>query len=361
MLNAFNVLFYGPHLPLSGIATQAYFTEYDLRVENQHIGLERLESSLGGFNHDDLFLIWEDANGERWAVQPATQDDILIVEKTAPVFLKPQMKKWHSRKRGIHFVWWTLGSLTATVVLSVTLLWVYSDETVGWIANKISTERELALGESLLEQIKASDDIVESGLAVKTVSEIGNKLTKDSRYHYQWFIKKDKTMNAFALPGGIVIVHSGLIAKSANADELAGVLAHEVQHIEQRHTLKSMIKSLGWATALMVVLGDVNTATAVIIHQVGNMYFSRDLESEADRLGFQALLKARIEPQSMVTMFEKLDKQPNANLPEWISTHPETKQRIKAIQQLIKDQPCPECKALLFDWKKVQSDKALAA
>jgi predicted Zn-dependent protease len=220
--------------------------------------------------------------------------------------------------------------------------------------------QEEQLGHSVLTQVEASGELIKQGVAVEALQSIGKRLTKNSRYHYQWLIKKDKTINAFALPGGIIVVNSALIAKVDNPDELAAVLAHEVQHVEQRHALKSMINSLGWASALMIVLGDVNVATAVIAHQLGNMYFSRDREDEADRLGFQALTQAKISPNGMVTLLQKLAKEPNATAPEWLSSHPDIAGRIQSIQQMIKKQPCTDCKSLVFDWQKIQHDKVLS-
>jgi Zn-dependent protease with chaperone function len=359
MLQIFSAKLYGPQLPLSGVAVQVYFKAHGLYVNNQEIEITCIETSIGGFEHNDLFLNWEDDNGGRWAVNPTSQEDLTILLNTAPLLLKPHLAKLHQRRRSINLVWGSLASLTAAGVLSVILLWSYSEESISWLANHVSESKELQLGNSVLEQIKTEGHVIEHGLAVKTVRDIGNRLTQGSRYHYQWLIKKDKTLNAFALPGGIVIVHSALIEKADNANELAAVLAHEVQHIEQRHTLKNMIRSVGWAAALMVVLGDVNTATAVVIHQIGNMYFSRDLEDEADRLGFQALVKAKIDPSGMVTFFKKLEKEPGANIPAWISTHPATSERIKSIENMLKQQPCKLCQPLLLDWKKVQHDKEL--
>lgn len=360
-MQTFKAILYGPELPLAGIAANAYFIGNRLVVDSQRVNIEiaRLTARLGGFDHDELFLDWQDAESNYWGLKPVSREDIAVATITAPPSLKPQLEKWQQRHRYINSVWGTLGGIAAVCVLSVLVLWWQYDRVVSWAADQISVAREQQLGSSVLEQIKAEGDVIDKGLAVKTITEIGSKLTKGSRYQYQWLVKKDKTINAFALPGGIVIVHSALIEKVDNADELAAVLAHEVQHIEQRHALKNMINSFGWATALMLVLGDVNAATAVIIHQVGQMYFSRDIEDEADRLGFQALVRAKISPEGMVAFFQKLQHIPGAEIPAWISSHPATSERIKTIQELIKNQPCANCRPLLLDWKKVQNDPAL--
>ena len=234
------------------------------------------------------------------------------------------------------------------------LLWWQYDHALTWVAAKVPVSSEEKLGQSALEQIKADSEIIESGVAIKAVQDIGSQLTQGSRYKYQWFIKKDKSLNAFALPGGIIVVHSGLIDAADNPNELAAVLAHEVQHIEQRHSLKNIINSVGLATVLMVVLGDVSTMTAVIAHQAGAMYFSRDLEDEADRLGLQALTRAKIAPHGMVSFFQKLEKEQGGNAPAWISSHPQTSERIQTIQSLIQASPCMDCRSLVYDWPAVK-------
>lgn len=360
-MQTFTAALYGPNLPPAGIVVDAHFKHGLLYAEARNIAVEtaKLTASVGGFEHNELFLNWQDAAGGRWALRPCGQSDIAVVVATAPSLLQPQLAQWHSRRRHIRVVWGSLGSLAAVFVLSAVLLWWQYDRAVAWAADHVSIAKEESLGNSVLEQIKAEGDVIEAGLAAQTLQDIGKRLTGGSRYHYRWLIKKDKTVNAFALPGGIVVVHSALLEKADSADELAAVLAHEMQHVEQRHALKNMIHSFGWAALLMAVLGDVNAATAVVIHQAGQMYFSRDIEDEADRLGYQALVRAKIAPGGMVTFFQKLEKLPGGDLPEWISSHPATGERIKTIQKMLQEQPCGECKTLQVDWKKVQGDEVL--
>lgn len=360
-MQTFKAILYGPNLPLAGVNVDAYFLGNRLVVNAQQLNVAtgNLTARLGGFDHDELFLDWQDAEFNYWGLKPASKQDIALATATAPPLLRPELEKWQHRSRHIKTVWGTVGGITAACLLSVVLVWWQYDRVISWVADHVTVDKELQLGNSVLAQIRTEGDVIDKGLAVKTIQDIGNRLTKGSRYKYQWFVKQDKSINAFALPGGIVIVHSALLEKVDNANELAAVLAHEVQHIEQRHALKNMINSFGWATVLMVVLGDVNTATAVIIHQVGQMYFSRDIEDEADRLGFQALIHAKISPAGMVTFFQKLEHLPGAEIPAWISSHPATPERVKTIQNLIKQYPCNDCRPLMIDWKKVQHDPEL--
>ena len=357
----FKATLYGPELPLIGITVDAGFNGHDLLVNEQHIHVDtdKLTVSVGSFEHNELYLIWQDNSAARWAIKPLSGDDIALAIASAPPELQPQLAIWGQRRHHIQWVWGSIATLASVCFISAILLWWQYDHAVAWVADHVSIANEERLGNSLLTQIKSEGNTVEKGLAVTTVQDIGNRLTQGSRYHYRWLVKKDKTVNAFALPGGIVIVHTALLAKTDNANELAAVLAHEIQHVEQRHSLKNMIHSLGWAALLMVALGDVNTATAVIIHQIGTMYFSRDIEDEADRLGYQALVRAKITPDGMVTFFQKMEKQSGAELPAWVSSHPATDERVKTIQKLLQEQPCADCQPLQLDWKKLRADKLL--
>ena len=175
------------------------------------------------------------------------------------------------------------------------------------------------------------------------MQDIGRTLTAGSRYQYRWLIKQDDTVNAFAMPGGIIVVHTGLLRQAGDPGELAGVLAHEVQHVEQRHSLRQMISSLGWGALVGVTIGDISTVASMLAHQAGTLYFSRDMEEEADRLGLLALQRAQIRPDGMLRFFQKLDDKDKGATPGWISSHPQTAARAQQIESLIASKPCPAC------------------
>ncbi len=358
MAERIETLIYGTGLPPTGVKVYAYFVGQRLVVDGMPIDIHssQITISVGGFEHDELFVNWQDEQQQQWAIKPIGQQQIQRLVQTAPESLQPLLKKWHQRKRHLNVVWGTIAGIVLSVLLMIGLLvWQY-DNFVSWVASKIPISTEQQLGNAVLEKIKAEGDLLEQGKAVETVSQIGNRLTQGSRYKYQWYVLENDTVNAFALPSGIIVVHSALLQKAENADELAAVLAHEVQHVEQRHSLKHMINSVGWAAVLTVVLGDASAITAVIAHQVGTSYFSRDLESEADKLGYATLVKAKIKPDGMASFLQKLadlsgDSEEGL---AWISSHPETKERVIAIQQLLKEQPCNTCQPLAMDWQAVQ-------
>jgi len=352
-------MLYGADLPPVGVRVSVYFVGQRLLVDNMSLEIhsQRLTVSVGGFEHDELFLNWRDETGQQWALKALDKESIALVIKTAPDTVQAQLGQWHQRNSHIKAVWLGLSAVVLLLVILIgVLVWQY-DNAVSWVAEQIPVSTEEKLGQAALEQIKSDSTLIESGLAVERIATIGARLTQGSRYQYQWFIKQDNTVNAFALSSGIVVVHSALLEKAENADELAAVLAHEVQHIEQRHSLKHMINSVGWAAVLTVILGDASAITAVLAHQVGTSYFSRDLETEADKLGYETLVKANIKPDGMASFLQKLadlsgDSKEGV---AWISSHPETQARVDAIKQLLKDQPCNACQSLAIDWQLVQN------
>ncbi len=108
---------------------------------------------------------------------------------------------------------------------------------------------------------------------------IGGRLTQGSRYQYKFHVALDKSVNAFAMPGGFVVVHTGLIQLAESPEELAGVLAHEIQHVEQRHSLRAMAQSLGLYAVLSLLVGDTS-GLASLGGDLLKLKFSRNHETE---------------------------------------------------------------------------------
>ncbi|MFM8609007.1 MAG: M48 family metalloprotease [Burkholderiaceae bacterium] len=182
--------------------------------------------------------------------------------------------------------------------------------------------------------------------AARIRGEIAPEL--DERFVWEVMLGKDRSINAFALPGGYLGVHLGLIAASANRDELASVLAHELSHVTQRHIARMITQSNRQAPLLLgaMILGAMaasknpQAAGAIITGAQaaaiqGQLNYSRDMEREADRVGMGILVQAGFEPQGFVTLFEKLQQASRLNdsgaFP-YLRTHPLTTERIADMQ-----------------------------
>lgn len=188
----------------------------------------------------------------------------------------------------------------------------------------------------------------------------------DSLFAWEPFLVRDRTVNAFALPGGYMGVQLGLIAVTSSRDELAAVLAHELSHITQRHIARSMVNSqrqslVGLAAIILGAIaagrarnGDATQAVIVggqAALAQGQINFTRQEESEADRVGFEVLTSAGFSPAGMASMFEKLENayklNDNGDYP-FLRDHPLTTQRIgEARARAALAHPMPQSSPLL--------------
>ena len=345
-MTPFQALLTGPEGGAAGTPVSAHFFGRQLAIDapGNNVDVAQLVVSVGGVDGPELFLNWLDAQGRQASLKPFGMEDIAIVLREAPPALQPQLQRlWSERQRNRRQVSGWLAGLTGAAVIASALLWWQGSHAVGALARWIPMSTEKQLGELALAQVRAQGGISEHGVAQQTVQEIGRKLTAGSRYQYRWLVKQDDTVNAFAMPGGIIVVHTGLLRQAGDPGELAGVLAHEVQHVEQRHSLRQMISSLGWGALVGLTIGDISAVAAMLAHQAGTLYFSRDMEEEADRLGLLALQRAQIRPDGMLRFFQELDDKDKASVPGWISSHPQTAARAQQIESLIAATPCPAC------------------
>lgn len=350
---------YAAHLPTAGVPCSLQFFGESLHLSAdsgaQHIAARGLKLSKGGFNDDGLFVEWADGD-VRYSAMITQPEHARALLAAAPLSLAAQTAKFKKSLSSQQFKWgMVVGTLSFLAVLVVGVV-VFSRQTESWLAAQVPQKWEEKMAAATLKQLKEDGKLTQKGAAALAVAEIGGKLTKGSRYKYQWFVKDDPSINAFAVPGGVVVVHSGLIAKASSPEELAGVLAHEVQHVELRHSLQGIIHTAGWGALLAVTLGDVSAIAGVLVHQAGNLKHSRDLETQADLEGLIALRRAGIKPQGMASFFSKLAAEHRGDDDiALLSTHPPSAERQAALAALIKKDPCTACKPLVMDWLAVQN------
>lgn len=183
---------------------------------------------------------------------------------------------------------------------------------------------------------------------------------KKSRYRWQFTVANDASSNAFALPGGYVVIHSGLILNARNAEELLGVVGHEIAHVEHQHGVQNMVASAGAYLIVSALFGDVSGLAAVLVNSAPvllSQSYSRHFEEEADRVGTASLLQANVNPHGLISFFENMIKEEEKQLRslgdaraqemaklsmQFLSTHPATEKRIANLKQrLAQEKPRP--------------------
>jgi len=221
----------------------------------------------------------------------------------------------------------------------------------------VSIEREQELGETYLEAILKNSDFEEvtSEEMTNAVEVIGLRLEnalEGSEYDYRYLVVDDKMINAFTLPGGNIIVTTGLIEFCGSPEELAGVMAHEMGHVEMRHVVSRLVKELGIAILTsgdQFVMGEVTR----IITSTG---FDRKQEQSADLFACELLEDAGIEPRTLATFFRKLrDDQDNELLEKFeiVSTHPNFTHRIREVLEYVPDENFEEI-PMEIEWEEVK-------
>jgi Zn-dependent protease with chaperone function len=281
-----NARLFGGESPSTGEDAQVAIAAERLEVRTAQRVHAPLLASLRlrqiGMGREGLELAWDAQEGIR-AVQIFDAAALKVLRANASFLASPQMLALRQEQRRGAFgrgIGWT--ALALFILLPVLLLLVFfwqADNIARAVAERISIEQESKLGEQAFTAMRGSLSLQEAGPAHQTVQTIGQRLTGESAYRYRFYVAKDPQVNAFALPGGIIVVHSGLIEATRRPEELAGVLAHEVQHVEQRHSLQALVKDLGLRGLWMLVTGDLGSgALGEVALQLSSLRFSLGAE-----------------------------------------------------------------------------------
>lgn len=225
----------------------------------------------------------------------------------------------------------------------------------------LNTSEEAQIGRMIMRDIRGSGQVVEDPLVTEYLNDIGGRIaaqTNDGDHSFTFFAVDDPRINAFALPGGYIGVHTGLLEASRNEDEVAGVLAHEVAHVTQRHIARaihansrqSLLTTAMMLGAIIVaaaggnseaVQGAMAVAQGTAAQQQIN--FTRTNEYEADRVGIAALADAGFDPYGMASFFDVMSRQQTSNpemrAPEFMRTHPVTTARIAEARNRARTYP----------------------
>jgi predicted Zn-dependent protease len=224
----------------------------------------------------------------------------------------------------------------------------------------LSKSREAQIGRGVMLQLRNAGVVIDDTFLSENLSTLGSQLDTHEtnvEFNFDFFIVKDDRINAFALPGGYIGVNSGLVLASETESELAGVLAHEISHVTQRHIARaaydnqrSSIVSLAAMLAALVLgaasdmssdamTGVISASQALAAQRQIN--FTRSNEHEADRVGIELLSGAGFNPYGMSSFFEKLGRRYGSSqaVPELLQTHPVTSDRVAEARDRARQLP----------------------
>ncbi|KAB2843215.1 MAG: M48 family metallopeptidase [Burkholderiales bacterium] len=364
MSQEFEVRLFGPGLPGAGASAKARweFEALRLTAADQEFSApgRALELRGAGFNNERLRVAWRDAAGEfTLFLETAAARAAFAAHAPASLKAKLGLAQSAARRTDIRFKlgWAVLGLVLLLPVLLLLGFYLQADAVAGWVAERMPVEMEQKIGELTEQRIKLEFRPRTAGAAYDAVQALARRLEPPSRFKYRWHLVDRPEVNAFAAPGGVIVVFSGLLRQAQTPEEVAGVLAHEIGHVELRHSLKAAIKDLGFQALLSFALGDLaSTLAGDLAAKLTELQFSRDAEAEADRYGLQRLLEASVDPRGLPTFFARLAPQEKGlALPAMLSTHPPSKERMVAMEGAIGKLPPKDYRPLELDWAAVRA------
>lgn len=212
------------------------------------------------------------------------------------------------------------------------------------LAMPVAEERKI--GEEVAVEARRRLPLIADYEINSFIREMGGRIVRTlgtQPFNYEFFVVRDDSLNAFAVPGGKVFVHAGLIARASSEDEIAGVMAHEVAHAHAHHSVRQQQKGqvANYATLLGVLLSAINPvvgSAAVTAGMSQQLKYQRDFEREADFLGIDFAKEAGYEPGAMLGMLRKINAQQQLNptmVPPYFQSHPLTGERMAYLESSL--------------------------
>jgi Zn-dependent protease with chaperone function len=271
---------------------------------------------------------------EQVTVHFKDSDDVkLMLEDDHP--LLPELQKAEKKKLlrpgGKVFV------LTSVVIAAILLLnYIFSLVVADIGLRIISPQYEAQLGEQMFSSSVPQTLVDERRTAI--VQAFTDKLQLSDTYKIQVTVLRSAEINAFAVPGGHIVVYTGLLDKMQHYDELVALLSHETTHINERHTTRSILKQLS-SKLFLIFFMDVSQVGGVLLlnaDKLRALSYSRSLEKEADEKGLKIMLRNKVDVNGMLGMFNRLKEADTTGTPVFLNTHPLTEKRIRYTMENIK-------------------------
>lgn len=234
-------------------------------------------------------------------------------------------------------------SLILLIIITSFYFFIVAPFVADRVASIIPQEQEIVLGDKMFESMEEYLDIDED--KSKILNNFYQNLHFHDTYPVELYYSDTKEVNAFAIPGGKIVVFEGLIDKLDSWEELAGLIAHELAHVEKRHSLRNLSRNLSTYFIVAVITTDVSGITSVMIDnafKLKDLSNSRSYEKEADNAGIDLMVQSDIDPNGILELLKILDQYKTLKLKgtskkilRILSTHPITEDRIRYTEEKI--------------------------
>ncbi len=234
-------------------------------------------------------------------------------------------------------------SASLAVVGITTILYLYGiPAAASLLASKVPISWEEHLGQATVEKLAPPDKRCLDPNLNQFMEEMITTLTAALPripYTFRVIVVDDPRVNAFAAPGGFIVIFRGLLERTQTPEELAGVVGHELQHILHRHPTRALLQQASTGLLLVALTGDVKGAMSFGLEGariLGTLRYSRELEETADLEGMRMLLASGVDPRGMIMFFEKMsqDGEKSSEIPTYLSSHPDAESRIAHLKAL---------------------------
>ncbi len=231
------------------------------------------------------------------------------------------------------------------------------------VASRVPVSWEERLGQSVVEHLAPPTKRCTDPNRVRMIDEIIATLTaplSNNPYALRVMVVNDPIVNALATPGGYILVFRGLLERTRSPEELAGVLAHEFQHVLHRHATRARLQTVSGGLLVAALTGDASGVMGFGLESartLGALRYSRQNEEEADAEGMRMLIRAGIDPGGMIAFFEVLGRGDGKEaVPfQYLSTHPQTEERVERLKLLAAQSQVKPVKLLPeYDWRDIR-------
>jgi Zn-dependent protease with chaperone function len=260
----------------------------------------------------------------------AGKDALQFIQEAQAEQSKPWHKKYSTRQWGRNLL--ILLGISGALVTAFLLIVPWLSER---LASTISIKTEEQLGDAVYDALALSAG--EDKEASLVLNDFFDAMDVPTAYNVRITVVKNDIVNAFALPGGNIVVYTGLLKELKTYPELAALLSHEFTHVNNRHSTRSIFRRLGSRVFISLLLGNFGSVTSVLIDQADqfkSLNYSRKLEKEADMEGLALLKERSIDPEGFTALFKHLKAAaPVSSLPEFLGSHPDIDTRIAYIRE----------------------------